>query len=238
MERAMAQFDAEIHSLPAVFMLKAKIPDDLVNNLNEYLDELRKDEKRESLAGTLVGQIHQGEQLNIPFTEDERITSYADYITNLGATYINHFSQTTGVQYKKPKQVMVDELWSVHSFEGDYNPIHDHGTKTLMGISTTTWTKVPQQILDLPTSGTQEHSLYNASGNCDGCLAFNYGRNSLTDSDRLFPPQSCLVKPEVGVQYMFPSGLQHMVYPFFGEGERRTVAANLNCWDIDKFEGN
>jgi len=25
-----------------------------------------------------------------------------------------------------------------------------------------------------------------------------------------------------------------MVYPFFGEGERRTVAANLNCWDIQE----
>ena len=103
-----------------------------------------------------------------------------------------------------------------------------------MGISTTTWTKVPQQILDQPTSGTSEYSLYNASGNCDGCLAFSYGRNSLTDSDRLFPPQSSVVKPEIGVQYMFPSGLQHMVYPFFGEGERRTVAANLNCWDIQE----
>jgi len=23
-----------------------------------------------------------------------------------------------------------------------------------------------------------------------------------------------------------------MVYPFKGEGERRTVASNLNCWDM------
>jgi hypothetical protein len=23
-----------------------------------------------------------------------------------------------------------------------------------------------------------------------------------------------------------------MVYPFQGKGERRTVAANLNCWDM------
>jgi len=91
---------------------------------------------------------------------------------------------------------------------------------------------VPQQILDQPTSGTTEYSLYNSSGHSDGCLAFQYGRNSLMDADRLFPPQSCVVKPEIGVQYMFPNGLQHMVYPFFGEGERRTVAANLNCWDV------
>jgi hypothetical protein len=30
--------------------------------------------------------------------------------------------------------------------------------------------------------------------------------------------------------------MQHGVYPFFGEGERRTVAANLNCWDVDPEE--
>ena len=40
------------------------------------------------------------------------------------------------------------------------------------------------------------------------------------------------IKPEVGKFLMFPSWLQHMVYPFEGEGERRTVAANLNVWRI------
>jgi len=25
-----------------------------------------------------------------------------------------------------------------------------------------------------------------------------------------------------------------MVYPFSGEGERRTVAANLNCWPVQQ----
>ena len=222
----------DIYTMRAVFMLKTQIPKKLVDGLNDYLDELREDEERESLAKTLVGLIHQGEQLNIRPGDDERIKPYSDYLCDLGATYIQHFCNATGVQYKTEKFTQVDEMWSVHSFEGDYNPIHDHGTKTVMGLSATTWTKVPQQILDLPTSGTPEYSLYEASGHTDGCLAFSYGRNSLIDTDRLFPPQSCMVKPEIGVQYMFPSGLQHMVYPFFGEGERRTVAANLNCWDI------
>jgi hypothetical protein len=36
---------------------------------------------------------------------------------------------------------------------------------------------------------------------------------------------------------MFPCWLQHMVYPFEGEGERRTVAANLNVWPVDN-DGN
>ena len=226
------EHQVEIYTMPAVFMLKAKIPDEYVEGLNDYLDELLQDEERKSLANTLVGKIHQGEQLNIPPYEDDRVKGYSEYLTNLGATYINHFSRMTGSSFKHDKHVQMDELWSVHSFEGDYNPIHDHGTKTVMGISCTTWTKVPKQILEQPTSGTPEYSLYNDSGHSDGCLAFNYGKNSLLDSERLFPPQSCVVKPEIGMQYMFPSGLQHMVYPFFGEGERRTVAGNLNCFDI------
>ena len=38
--------------------------------------------------------------------------------------------------------------------------------------------------------------------------------------------------PEVGKLLVFPSWLQHMVYPFKGKGERRTIASNLNCWDV------
>jgi hypothetical protein len=52
------------------------------------------------------------------------------------------------------------------------------------------------------------------------------------DVERLRPPQSTSLQPQVGKMYMFPSWLQHMVYPFKGDGERRTVAANLNVWDI------
>ena len=40
------------------------------------------------------------------------------------------------------------------------------------------------------------------------------------------------VTPKTSQIIVFPSWLQHMVYPFKGEGERRTVASNLNCWDV------
>ena len=164
--------------------------------------------------------------------EDEKLVEFSNMLCGLGAEYINEFSRATGATYKTNKQVAMDELWSVHSYERDYNPIHSHGTKTLMGVSATMWTKVPQQILDLPTSGTPDYSLYNASGHSDGCLAFSYGKQHVTDIDTLTPPQSFVIRPEVGKLYLFPSWLQHMVYPFQGKGERRTVAANLNCWEV------
>ena len=222
----------DIHQLPSVFLMETQMPDKIVKDLNTYLDNLLEDEKRESLAGTLVGQIHRGEQLNMD-PKHELLKDYCQLITRLGASYVNAVMEQTGHALEKPRQIAVDEVWSVHSFEGDYNPIHDHGTKTLMGISTTGWTKVPQQILDQPTAGSPQYSKYNDSGACDGYLAFSYGRNQIMDVERLRPPQSAEVQPQVGRLFVFPSWLQHMVYPFFGEGERRTVASNLNCWEVE-----
>ena len=209
------------------------MPDAIVSGVNAYLDDLVEQEDRISHAGTLVGQIGHGQQLTMDHN-DPRLSDYCQMATVLAAEYLKNF-KNNGNNIGE-RQVGIDELWSVHSYEKDYNPIHDHGTKTIMGISCTSWTKVPQQILDQPTSGSPEYSLYNASGNSDGCLAFNYGINSLIDIERLRPPQSFVIKPEVGKFLMFPSWLQHMVYPFEGEGERRTVAANINVWKVEEEE--
>ena len=227
----------QVHNLPAAMMLECQLPDDIIDDLNEYLDEYKDTAEKKSLAGTLVGQIHQGEQLlmdhNHPILKD-----YYRFITTMGVIYLESFMNITGAKFD-PITVDIDELWSVHSFEGDYNPIHDHGTKTLMGISTTCWTLVPEQIGKLGETGTgnsENYSLYNDSGACDGFLAFTYGRNEIMNTERLRPPQSITLQPKIGRQLMFPSWMQHMVYPFFGDGERRTVAANLNCWKQEELK--
>ena len=221
----------QVHNLPAVVMMECQLPNDIIDDLNEYLDEYKDTAEKKSLAGTLVGQIHQGEQLLMDH-QHKILEDYYRFITTMGVIYLESFMNITGAKFD-PITVDIDELWSVHSFEGDYNPIHDHGTKTLMGISTTCWTLVPEQIGKLGETGTgnsENYSLYNDSGACDGFLAFTYGRNEIMNTERLRPPQSISLQPKIGRQLMFPSWMQHMVYPFFGEGERRTVAANLNCW--------
>jgi len=223
--------EVTVHNMPSVYVMETEMPISMVNDLNDYLDEYKEDQDKKSLADSLVGQISQGEQLLMD-NEDSRLKEYSEFVCSLGADYINFFFNNTGNKLDQPKAIAIDETWSVHSYAGDYNPIHDHGTKTIMGISTTGWTKVPQQILDQPTAGSPQYSLYQSSGDCDGYIAFNYGRNELMNTTRLRPPQSFVIKPTVGKLLVFPSWLQHMVYPFKGEGERRTVASNLNCWDV------
>jgi len=220
----------QIHNMPAVYVLETQMPKDMIDSVNDYMDEYKHDKNKQSLANTLVGQIDKGEQLLLDHN-DKRMVEYNNFICSLGAEYINHFA-ASGNSIKGNKQVQIDETWSVHSYDGDYNPIHDHGTKTLMGISTTAWTKVPPQIGAKATANSPTYSLYNESGHSDGCIAFQYGQVSVIDGDRLKPAQSFVMTPEVGKLLLFPSWLQHMVYPFKGEGERRTIASNLNCWDV------
>ena len=144
MEFNAEELKLQVHNLPAVIMMECQLPKKIIKDLNTYLDVYKKDKDRKSLSHTLVGQIHQGEQLLMDHN-DKLLEDYYKFITEMGVIYLQAFGDVTG-HYFNNKIVDIDELWSVHSYEGDYNPIHDHGTKTITGISTTTWTKVPKQI--------------------------------------------------------------------------------------------
>ena len=221
----MSNLEYDIFNLPAAIMMEHQMSEEVVQTLNTHLDTELKNPDRKSLSGDLVGQIHQGEQLSMDFECDD-LKDFRLMVENLGVAYLRHFVEQTGTMIR-PKQVVTDKLWSVHSYEGDYNPIHDHLTASPMGISFTTWTKVPEQI-----GNTEDYNLYNSSGAIDGFINFTYGLNQTSDPERLRPSQSRYVKPEEGKLLLFPSWMQHAVYPFFGKGERRTVAGNMNCFDV------
>ena len=95
---------------------------------------------------------------------------------------------------------------------------------------------LPEQITKQNSPNDGSYNLFGASGNSDGYLAFNYGQTSSLDNPMLKPPTTCTIKPEVGKLFIFPIWLQHMVYPFKGEGERRTIAANLCAWHKDNAD--
>jgi hypothetical protein len=223
------QIEYELFSLPAAFMLQHNLPEQVVTTLNDYLDTLKQNKLRESAADYLVGQIHQGEQLKMDH-EDVSLTPFVRIVESLAAAYLRHFVEQTKSPLR-PKKISMDKLWSVHSYQGDYNPIHDHLTAAQMGISFTTWTMVPEQIMK---RDDQRVDLYESSGAIDGFINFTYGLNQTADPERLRPSQSRYIMPVPGKLLLFPSWMQHTVYPFFGEGERRTVAGNLNCFELTK----
>jgi len=227
----------KMHELPQVILMEAQLPMPMIDDLNSYLDNLMVSEDREDHSKNLVGQIQSGQQLTMN-AEDEKVIRFTQTINQLGMEYIKHFVRRIGSSKLFPDnmQVGVDEMWSVHSYEGDYNPIHDHSVPSITGLAATTWTKVPEQITKQKSPNDGEYNLFGASGNSDGFLAFNYGKTSSLDNPMLKPPTTCTIQPEVGKLFIFPIWLQHMVYPFKGEGERRTIAANLCGWHKNNAE--
>lgn len=231
------KINLKMHELPQVILMEVQLPMPMVDDLNTYLDDLMVAEDRLDHSKHLVGQIQSGQQLTMN-AEDEKVIRFTQTINQLGMEYIKHYVRRVGSSKLFPDnmQVGVDEMWSVHSYAGDYNPIHDHSVPSITGLAATTWTKVPEQITKQKSPNDGEYNLFGASGNSDGFLAFNYGKTSSLDNPMLKPPTTCTIQPEVGKLFIFPIWLQHMVYPFKGEGERRTVAANLCAWHKNNAE--
>mgnify|MGYP001243382153 FL=1 len=78
-------------------------------------------------------------------------------------------------------------------------------------------------------------NLYSVSGKDNGCTTF-VGNTTGSIFD-FKPPNQKVYGPKVGHFLIFPNWLNHMVYPFLCDGERRTVAGNIVLYK-SKIEKN
>ena len=136
----------KFQAAPAVLFLQTQLPARMVVDLNRYMNA-RHNKGAASFAHKLVGQISHGEQLKMD-TEDPLVQPFVQVVANLSQSYLEQFTRMIGANplHRVPH---VHSLWSVHSYERDYNPVHDHGVDTIMGISLTTCTNIPSQIADV-----------------------------------------------------------------------------------------
>jgi hypothetical protein len=127
------------------------------------------------------------------------------------------------------EEYVVKKIWSVHSYAGDYNPLHEHGTVSGRGVSMIAFLKLPSQISDIAESMKGEIGVQQGnSGSTDGLTQFVWGGDSMYDIPKFKHPSFAYAHPEVGKVVIFPIWLLHQVAPFFGEGERRTMSCNID----------
>ena len=207
----------------AVNVMRVQLPPEVMDELNEHIDDTIIPNDVDYSPG-LVGQIRQNEkskQLHFPHEGDEFGEQLSTGLLKLAHEYMD---RTIGL----PCDIDMQAMWTVHSYEGDYNPVHDHGTRTPMGLSCIMYLKVPPQIEALNNPSEEFEGLNQSSGAVDGFTYLVWGVNGIRDTNMLRPITEEYIKPEVGTLIMFPAWLRHGVNPFFGEGERRTFSANLN----------
>ena len=220
----MSEIKHKILQPSAVKILKSQLPQNVIDQINDHIDQVSIPRNIDHSKG-LVGQINRDKksaQITFDFDYSEITKGFQSMLNDIGSQFFKN-------AYGKESRVEAFEGWSIHSYEGDYNPLHDHGVTTDSGFSCIIYLKVPSQIKALPEPTTK--SLTRASGIVDGMTNFHWGLTSLKDFAHLKEPTTFTQKPTEGTMLLFPNWLAHSVNPFFGEGERRTFSANFNIYD-------
>ena len=164
----------------AVHMMKVEIPSKVIEVINSHIDD-ELIPNADDFSSNLVGQINRSEksaQLNFP--KDDAGNEVSNILGKLASSYMK---KVTDEEYETD----VDDMWTVHSYEGDYNPLHDHGSKTPIGLSCILYLKVPDQIAALPNPSEEFNGLNGASGATDGFTYFTWGTHGMRDTNMLRP---------------------------------------------------
>ena len=186
-----------------------KIPEDLIEKLNNYTDKVIKDEKKSldlDHGKKLAGNVTQEFKLEKNFMKE---IGWADFLAKGAGNWIK---MSTGEQITK---FNIISSWVVRQFQNEYNPLHWHGGH----ISGVGYLKVPKSLGDPVQKETKRE-------NSNGHLELIHGtRMFLSNSEIMF-------KPEVGNFYFFPNYMMHTVYPFDGtDEERRSISFNAKIDD-------
>lgn len=205
-----------------VYLLRSRIPDQLLGFLLRLSDHLlSRSEGDNSLdySGYLAGHIKNGRQVRVPVhgegLEDKELVQGIEAFTTLIKGFCSEYiasassvSDSSKTMWSKNK-ITVNDMWVVSQLAGDFNPLHTHAT-TLSGI---VYLKVPPQI-----------NLENYPAGWLNCAHGNSWNPMRLDFSGTMP-----ILPEVGTLLLFPSWLNHEVYPFTGNGERRCLPFNVNA---------
>ena len=180
-----------------------KIPNKILDSLNDYIDNLIKDQNKKAklnFGESLVGDVTQ------EFLIEKEIAEKSGWLNFLG-TCIQKWIEIE--LNKKITKLDVIDTWVVRQFKNEYNPTHWHSGH----ISGAGFLKVPKTL-----------GKYVQEKNKD----YYGGALQLINGSKMFlSPSTEKIIPKVGDFYFFPHYLMHTVFPFKGtDEERRSISFN------------
>lgn len=148
---------------------------------------------------------------DVPLLTDEVMESLniKQMFLETGAHYVEAVTGQVGVDVK------LISAWINNQIQDEYNPVHYHDDCKLSAVL---YLKIPDN---------KDRGFMN---DMDGDIDFMYGTS---DYHKLYTG-NFRYKPTEGDLLMFPATLSHTVYPFKGEGLRRTLAFNLDYTFVEE----
>ena len=204
-----SEFDYEVIKRFGPSIFKVKIPQDIINKLNNYVDETIKNDKESkklNYGEYLVGDVTQEFMLEKEIIKE---IGCGNFLANCTSKWIEI---ETG---NKITKFLMLGSWIVRQFKNEYNPTHWHGGH----ISGAGFLKVPKNL--------GKHSQNKETKEYRG------GNLQLIHGSKMFLSHSTFnILPKVGDFYFFPNYLMHTVFPFKGsEEERRSISFNATIDD-------
>ena len=206
-------------------ILERQVPDRFIEIVNGIGDEVLSDDTTSAewdFSENLVGKV--SKEVQIPLTNKEERKYTLDFMKESCLLYLQQmieksrsyeWNKMTGSGtpvnlYPSIDNIHIAQCWMVSQYKNEYNPWHKHSGN----FSSVMYLKIPEGMNDFMDKEYNDH--YPASG----LIQFMYGEAQDFRSDTL------MCKPEVGKMFLFPSWLRHSVYPFYCEGERRSLSFN------------
>lgn len=211
----------DVRDVGNTFYLESLIEPSLLDKLNAKTTQILQRERKVDYSSSLAGKIYDGEQVFVEQNDflDSPLEDLKQAILGLSNGYTTRFTER--INHNQSKRVEfsyrheLNDLWIVNQKAHDYNPPHSHRTNAIAGLSGVVYLKVPPQI-----DGKSP----------DGCFQFTYGPMVQHDYMRFHFAERRLVLPKPGLIILFPKTMCHEVFPYRGDGERRCIAFNVNCF--------
>ena len=202
-------------------IIETEVEDKFLDIVNKVGDDVLGDEEKSKMwdfSGNLVGKV--SKEVKIPITNPEESKYLLDVIREGCLIYLNQMVKwnrayewnklSDGNKNPTLENIHITQSWIVSQYKHEYNPWHKHSGN----FSGVIYLKIPEKMDEHFFEETKDH--YPASG----LIEFQYGESQDMRSDTL------MVKPKVGMMLIFPSWLKHSVYPFYCDGERRSMSFN------------
>ncbi len=219
----MKKKQSKFHEVFSPTILETQVPDRFVDIINKVGDNVLSNSMsiaKWDWSHKLVGKVSSEVQIPISDKDEkeflfrimrEKCLEYLNYIISKNRAYL--WYKMAGRDTKPTvDNIHLVHSWIVSQYAGEYNPYHHHGGD----ISAVVYLKIPDGMEEELKKEYEDHYPSN------GLIEFMYGENQDMRSDNV------KFKPEVGTMLLFPSYLKHFVYPFYCDGERRSMSFNAH----------
>ena len=192
-------------------VLRYEVPLDVYNIINNIYEKKYSELLRANKQ--LVGKIEKEHSLFYNGQDNSKMTRHNHLPQNVLQWFELKFRHYLDWNKIKEYNLHFNSVWVNTMFEHEYNPVHVHQGSLFTGLSSVMILKLPQSFgVEYSAAEQPQNGKLQILGSSSGMFAnIDY-------------------QPEIKERdfFIFPYDMRHTVYPFNGEGYRRTLAANMD----------